>query len=253
MSSRKTITVTCLVCAAFACLGAAQSASAATASTCQHRTGSIGAYKDADCTETGPPLTSEYNAVRLTPGVSTEVEWHSWEPQPIVIWTSVGGAEVQISCGGFTGTGSLVDEEVGGEGVSSGSGIAWKVSECTVNKPTGQGCKVKAGGFSFASAKSVSFEIGEEVRVKVSPTSGTVLAETTLEGCKTAELNATYKITGSIILIPEGARQKSTPQSSEEGKLRIASQPAFVELTWTFQMAPVGGVAQNPILYTSGL
>lgn len=249
MSAHRIFGIACLVCALAAILGSASSASAATLATCRKGTEPPLRYKDADCAEEVLPLSGQYFPAIITPGSSTSVLWTPIKG--ILVKGVIAGVSFEASCNSGSGTGSVIDEEVGGEGVSAGSEIKLVFSECVVLKPVGQNCKVKGSSFEIPSAKSITFLKEGNVRVKVSPTSGTTLSEVALEGCKTAGLNTSYKLTGSDVLVPEGALERSTEQSSGEGELKLAGQAVSLELLGTLQMAPFEGIAQPALLYVN--
>lgn len=220
-----------LLCAVCVCGFGAANASATTFFECrQAAVPHTATFTDSNCTNMSFTNTGDFTRVVVSANFPTIVRADPVPLSQFVFKANVGGIEVQIQCSkaAFAGTGT--NQEVEGLMQYVGTSISVAFGECTVSKPVGGNCKVKGSGFEIPNAKSTTFMKTEtETREKFTPTSGSVLAELTLEGCKVGAMNATFKLEGGVVGIPIGSNLSFTAQSSEEGGLKFAGNAVKME------------------------
>jgi hypothetical protein len=224
-----------LLCALCACVFGAANASATTLFECVNATPeNTGTYLNQKCTEmVGELHIGEFERVEAGPGVTTSTT--GTQTGATTFNVTLSKVNITISCSKLMTDGKAVNEKVEGAPESVGSSIKTALSGCTVT-PSEQKCVVKGEKFELPNSKSTTFmKTEKETRIQITPTLGTVLGEVTLEGCKTAELNKTYKIEGGIVAIPEGSNWKVNSESSKEGKLTIGGAAATIESVSVFE------------------
>jgi hypothetical protein len=193
---------------------------------CEEKEG-VGSYTGSNCETESEG--GKFHTVKATAPVTRETTPTS----TFTLASTVGGVNVSIECKKLTGTGVGFNETVEGLNQALGKEISWQLGECAVLKPSGMGCKVKAGSIETNSLKSTTYMISETVTgQKYTPAAGTVLASVTIEGCV---LNGTYKVEGGVVGVVNNAKPAelgSTAASSKEGGLIFAGKPATFEGKW---------------------
>jgi hypothetical protein len=119
------------------------------------------------------------------------------------IKANVSGLEVAVECTTAAGTGIL--NTVGAAPMySEGYEVKITFSGCTVESTTG--CTVSGGG-TITTEPLVFTTKGQEMGVKLSLESGSVLANITIDNCPApiTGLNGTWPLKGSVVLTPHGA------------------------------------------------
>jgi hypothetical protein len=242
------------------CLFAAPAAFATetgtTAVTCVNG-GATNDFGDAHCDT--PEASGGYGHVKIV-GKTSEVEGtnastagETKEATNAVLKTTIAGLETEIVCKKVSSTGALENSLVGEEHRISGSGIAISYTECSVLKPAGQECKVHSGSEPIGTIKTESLKsesIEEPMGQKFSPSAGELFVSITLSGCKSAGLNMSYEIKGTVAAAPSGTGNPSSagatllvnlPKNSSS-TLTVGGQKAGLTQVETIKME--GG---NPI------
>jgi opacity protein-like surface antigen len=173
-----------------------------------------------------------------TAGVSTD-KWHWAITGGTVItrWLlggiqefdgTLAGVSVEVTCEGVTNTsGSDEQIEEGGVKKVKGKEMVLVYSKCGVVKPAGKGCKVKGGGFTSKSLKSLAAPSGETSSVKFEPESGTEIAPIALESCSLATLNSTFSLAGSFTgVVPKSERSLLEFTATSGSSLKLGGNSA---------------------------
>jgi pectate lyase len=208
MIGRRAIVGVSLLSALLFCAFAAQSASAAAAKnttvvTCKPGNPVGWGFTDAHCTKpTTGPAVQFYHLVDLPPIVVTvtnaKTANETTEAAPTILKGTVFGVKNEITCKTVAGEGSLTNSEpVSKEHRLTGT-VTVKFTSCTVNKPSGFGCKVKEPITVKSNVEGVEgLGAGKnEMGLEFKPTEGEVFNEITIEGCFIA---GTFKTTGTAI------------------------------------------------------
>jgi hypothetical protein len=271
MIGRRAIVGLSLLSALLLCAFAAQSASAAaakntTAVTCVENGGAKD-FSDAHCDTAVTPGTGKFGHVAIENGKATTItvtnEKTASETKgaaPTILKGTVFGVKNEITCNTVKGEGSLTNEEVGKEHKVKGS-VTANFTSCTVNKPSGFGCKVKEpitvksnteGVEELQGAKEKEKgEKGTEMGLEFKPTEGETFSSVVIEGCFLA---GTFKTTGTAIgtgtpapnAKHSGATNIFTNAMTKE-TLKLSGNPAEVSSSTTVTMSGGG----NPIALTT--
>ncbi len=209
------------------CLGIfAVNASGTSLYVCEEGKG-VGNYTGSNCETESEG--GKFHTVKATSPVTRETTPTS----TLTLSSTVMGVNITIECKKLTGTGVGFNEVVEGANQALGKEISWQLSECSVLKPSGIGCKIAAGTIKTNTLKSTTYMISETVTwQKYTPTTGTVLASVVVEGCS---LGATYKLEGGIVGVVNNANPselQSTAASSKEGGLTLSGKAATFETKW---------------------
>lgn len=107
------------------------------------------------------------------------------------------GANVEISCSGLNGTGTLTNQET----TAGIDGFDLEPKWCGVIAPAGKGCYLDGYTIDFHTLKAVQSSPGSlKPEFTVAPTSGNTVAEFTMKGCQGSEVlqafNKNYWFTG---------------------------------------------------------
>ncbi len=156
-----------------------------------------------------------------------------------------GGIAAEIVCTGASSTGHLTNRTNGAkEMFVEGTKTVITYTGCTAPKPTGQNCKVKGG--EVKTAEIVSTTLKKGMAAEFTPASGTLFATITLEGCKTAGLNTTYKVEGAVIVPITGSTLVTTEaQTTTDNKLKFGGQKAGLASTTTVSMKGGGAISST--------
>jgi hypothetical protein len=145
---------------------------------------------------------------------------------------TIGGIAVEIKCTTVSSTGNLKNQLLGEEHHITGTGIVITYTGCTMPVPVGQECKIVGGTIKTNSLKATSNASG----IVFEPTTaGTAFTTINTEGCKTASLNGSFPVTGTVTAIPNGATLEVTKASSE-ATLKFAGQKATLQQIETLRM-----------------
>jgi hypothetical protein len=158
-------------------------------------------------------------------------------PEPAILTSKIAGVEVELKCTTVASRGIGETNEIIGPPIThtiSGNSIIVTYSGCTVPKPVGQECKVKAGQFVTNGLIAMDEEMG--IRFTAPVIGGVKLFTTiTIEGCKTAGFNGEKKVTGSVLGTPFGATLKVLMPFGPESTLEFAGQKAGLIQTETLK------------------
>jgi len=190
-------------------------------------------FGDAHCKEGGVGYVHKVIAngteTKLT-GTNEKTAEGTTASQPSLLRGTLSGLETEIQCTGVSATGALTNT------ASSVSGTATiEYSGCTVPKPAGRGCKVKAGKITTVLLRAGT--AGQGVgQIKVQPNSGTELASITLESClNNIPPNTAYPVAGSLVASSGGATATTTEaEITSQKTLTFGGNAAGLEGALTF-------------------
>lgn len=214
-------------------------------------------FSDAHCDT--PNLEGKFGHVAMPLGKTTlsvtnaKTANSTTEAAPAIIKGTVFGVKNEITCKTTTGEGSGTNEEPQSKVHKYGITLTTHWTSCTVNKPSGLGCKVKEPIEFKLNGEGVE-ELGagkNEMGLELKPAEGETFAEYTLESCFVA---GTYKITGTAIAVGTpaptekhwGATAVLTNAKTKE-TLKLAGNPAELSAVKTLSMSGGG----SPISVTT--
>jgi hypothetical protein len=132
----------------------------------------------------------------------------------------------------------------GATAVTASATLAY--SGCSVLKPAGKGCVVKAGTITTKALEGTT-EGQPENKLKIAPSSGTEIASVTIEKCSVGSLNNTFPVTGSLVATTSGATLFSLhPDTTTQNTLKFGGVKAGLDGPLTIVMFGGG----NPINIT---
>jgi hypothetical protein len=260
-----------LLCALVLCAFAAQSASAVpakntTAFTCVEN-GGVKDFEDPHCDKKGEAGGGKFGHVSIPLNQTTEItvtnaktKNMTKESSPTVFKFELGGEEVEISCKTVHGLGTLHNvEPIGKEHKVTGT-LTIKVTECKVEKPAN--CFVKEPieyKTEFEGVEGLGPEAnthGIEFRPHVG--GGGALVTIAFEGPKCVLNGKVAPVVGTMIATGtpnpkekhSGATLKFTKEMTKE-TLTVNKLPAEHSGGLTLRMAPIGGLEQSPISFTT--
>jgi hypothetical protein len=207
---------------------ASASATGTTAYTCT--AGSGAGFSDAHCVKA---VGSGATFVHVPITQATDVEITNagtangtTESTPATFKAQIMGVELSVACTTVGGKGKMENGTSGAEMIFSGTAVL-VFSGCTVEQLpdcTVSGGSVTTNSLTFTTA-------GQGMGAKVAPTTGTVLANVTIDGCN---LNVTLPLTGSLVLTPNGATLNTTHNEiTLQNTLKFAGQKAGLSLSLT--------------------
>lgn len=260
MTARKTTVGLSLLCALMVvALGAstAFAAGGATLVTCK-KGGTTLDFSRAHCAEADRVAQGKgsFSHFKVEKGTNTSLSGtnggtinETKEAADVNLTSSLGGVEVQTTCTTVTLVGEVENREPTAETHEIvAKNIVVIFTGCTVPKPAGQECKIKEGKITTNSLKAVS---QEDVLV-LTATTGTTLWSETLEGCKTAALNGTKSVTGSVKVVPNGATWNVNIPKNAESTIEFGGQKAGLSMSLTMRGKKVGGgEAAEPLSITT--
>jgi hypothetical protein len=256
-----------VLCGLFLCVFAAQSAVGAEAKNTTVYTcikgGGAKDFSDAHCDHSVPNGTGEFGHTNLGVGEPTRLvvtnggtKNNTTEASPAIIKGTVFGVATEVECKTVSGEAEIINEE------PSSAWHRWKIlngvtlfSTCTVKKPA-LGCKVAEPiefGVNGEGAEGLGAE-KNEMGLEFKP-SGAHFGSLKIEGCFVA---GTFNVDGIAIATGtpspkekwSGATEIWTEAMTKE-TLKLAGNAASISSSMTVRMAPVGGITQNPIGYTT--
>jgi hypothetical protein len=227
-----------------------------TAYTCAPKGGSLD-FSDAHCDKAVSSGTGSFGHVSITgktPIVLTNAGTASstTAPSPLILTFTIAGVTSKLTATTVTGTGTI--ENSGTEAVMKTSGEATtELSGITVNEPAN--CAVKPIKFT---SNFVGVDEGPKMGLEFKPKEGETLLELTYEGASCALKGVTAKVKGTFIGT-SGAGSEAAGLGAtvvfESGNgmenLRVGTATATFSTVLTTRMAPVMGVEQNPIAFTT--
>lgn len=246
------------------CAFAAQSASAVPAKnttwvTCVGEAGEVD-FSDSHCDKkvaTGHGLFGHFaipNGVTIVTLTNAKTASETTAAAPTILKGTVFGVKNEITCKTVSGEAELSNSEPEAKWHLP-KWLSWvaNLTGCTVNKPSGFGCKVKEPiQFKLTGEGVEGLGAGKnEMGMEFKPTAGEVFAEYTIEGCFMA---GTYKLTGTAIGTGTpapteqhtGATNVFTNAMTKE-TLKLAGNPVELSSSATYTMANGG----NPISLTT--
>lgn len=237
---------------------AAQGASASkgtTAFTCK-KTGAGGSFTKAHC-KAADAGAGEYSHVEVAEGTTTEISGVNTttggEKPAVRLHNVQAGVEYEAIANGLSGTGWVTNAKDPGTGEHYVHGeMEVQLSELTITKPAGKGCKIKEGSINSKSLKATTKGQGDFL--KFEPAEGTVMTEYSVEGCSIAGLNGTYSVTGSFKCPIDGATINcSRTETTAQGTLSEKGQKSGVEgtMTLTAKDPKEGGGEYTPLSATT--
>lgn len=150
---------------------------------------------------------------------------------PTTIKGKLSGVAMEIQAATVTGTGTIVNEESGGEVFTTGTEILY-LEGAKVLAPAGKGCVIKGGEIVTNELRTTT--LGAAGSIKLEPASGTTLASITIEGCSVGALNNTFALTGSVLGTPTGAILGFThTNTTEQGTLKFGGNPGGLDTNLT--------------------
>jgi hypothetical protein len=218
-----------------------------TAFTCEKSEGGEG-FSDAHCSS-AVGSGAKFRHVAISPSTFTEITASNEKTASAtaastdaIFRGTIGGIKAKFRCTKVALLGTLWNE-AGPPMEVAGTGIVTTFSGCVVEEGlAAQGCIVQ---FEQILSKSGTLRTpAEAMTIEYKPVGLEPMATFKLENCKTKELNAEYKITGSFSTVPEGATLTTTEASSKG--LKLGGQQ--VSLTGKITVTMSGG---NPIALTT--
>jgi len=230
------------------------SAAGTTAYTCKGVAPGTGTFKAAHC-KSADAGTGNFNHVSIANGTTTEVLASdlntAGEHVGAELKATVAGSSVALHANEVSGSGSMANSESIGEMIASGEGVL-KFSGVT---ETFLGCTVVGipGGPGVVETKQLfATTQGVGDKVKVTPKTGTILAEFELTSCVVA---STYKVVGSVLGVPDGATYNTVHSTvTAEKTLRLQSPTgplAGLESSITLSGRSGGSGAYTPLSVTT--
>jgi hypothetical protein len=220
----------CAICVPMVCLFAAQSAAAAgtfgrTCITVTPKVGETVGYEKPRCvgipTNKGEKVVSEWGKPWAAP-LSTRMVLGGGASK---LKSTFSGIVVEVEAKETAGSGTIANEEVGGEAIARGTTtIAYKGA--TVAAPAGKGCEIAGGEITTKELKFTT--AGQGMFLKFEPASGTVFATFKIQGCSLTGLNKEYKVEGTVKGVPNenGEVVFTHVETTEQGTLKFGAQPA---------------------------
>ncbi len=270
MIGRRATVSLSLLCALALCAFAAQSASAVpakktTAFTCVEN-GGLKDFEDAHCDHRVGPEQGKFGHIPIPQNQTTEVtvtnaktSFGTFESTPTVLKFIFGGKPVEISCKTVHGVGTMHNVEPILEEHKVTGTLTVKATECKVLKPLK--CFVKEPIEYLTEFEGVE-GLGPEgnthgIEYKPHIQEGGILMTITLEGPECL-VKGIVPITGTMIATGgpnpkeqhSGATHIFTNEMTKE-TLKAGGKPAEHSGALTMKMAPVEGVEQNPIAFTT--
>ncbi len=271
MNGRRAISGVLLLSALVFCAFAAQSASAApakktTAFTCVQG-GGFKDFQDQHCDKKVGPEQGQFGHVPIPINQTTEITVSNAKTgnetltaTPTVFKFMAGIKPVEISCKNVHGIGTMHNIEGVGSGEHKVTGtLTVKAFACTVLKP--MKCTVKNPIEYLTEFEGVE-ELGPEknthgIEYRPHGEGGGPLLTITIEGPE-CPVKGVYPIEGTMIATGgpnpkeqhSGATQIFTNEMTKE-TLKVGGQPAEHSGALTLRMAPITGVEQPPIAFTT--
>ncbi len=271
MTGHRVIVGLSLLCALVFCALAAQSASAApgkntTAFTCVEN-GGVKDFQDPHCDKKVEAGGGKFGHVPIPMNATTEItvtnaktKNKTLESSPTVFKFNFAGEVVEISCKTVHGLGTLHNvEPILKEHKVTGT-LTIKVTECKVEKPSK--CFVKEP-IEFKTEFEGVEELGPEKNthgLEFRPHNGApfALIEINFVGAECVLIGKVAPILGTMIATGtpnpkekhSGATLKFTKEMTKE-TLTVDKQPAEHSGGLTLRMAPIGGLEQHPISFTT--
>jgi hypothetical protein len=265
MIGRRSVIGLSLLCALAVCAFAASGASAAgglTLVTCKKGGTTLdfkaNAAGESHCSSTDKVAlkAGTYSHFRVANGVPTTITGsnakttnETKEAVPAELEGVVAGVVLKVKCTTVSSSGTTENTEPSAETHKIVvSGVVITYSGCTVPTPPEQECKVTGGTFSTNSLKAESVEDN----LKFVPTTGSVFASIPISGCKTAALNGSKEVKGSVVATPNGATLTVNIVRNAESTLEFGGQKAGLKLVETVRGKKVGGAeAAEPLSTTT--
>jgi hypothetical protein len=194
MRPRNAVIGLCVLAALVISAVAAQSASAVLLFTCEN-TGQGPGFGTGTCERAHPTANGPWQHVLVLEPTSRR--WIG--TGATLIKGTHAGVKLGLSAAAVSGSGTVEASKFGEENYVHGTATL-KLEEVTVTEPAGKGCKVVGGSITTKELESTT--LGLTGLEKLSPVSGTVIAEFTVEGCSIASLNTSYKMEGSFKGVP---------------------------------------------------
>jgi triacylglycerol lipase len=252
-----------LLCALLFCAFAAAGASAngTTAFTCSSGAG-VKDFTDAHC-DTGT-TEGAFGHIEIEAGQETEVETtnaktksETKESTPAILKGTIAGVATEISCTTVSGSAKDTNKEISSVMQNEGTGVAIKVSGCTVVKPT-KGCKVKEPIELTGTSITVENLGGKgEMGIEFKPKEGKKLSEVTFEGAECVVKGQVVALEGTMVatggrgsseaVTSTGATLLFTAAMTKE-TLKFAGNAAELSSTITVSMKEAEG---KPITFTT--
>jgi hypothetical protein len=270
MIGRRAISGVLLLSALVFCALAAQSASAApakntTAFTCVQN-GGLKDFEDPHCDKKVGAEQGQFGHSPIAVDLTTEItvsnaktKTETTESTPTVFKFMVGGKPVEISCKNVHGIGTIhnVEGSASGEHKVTGT-LTIKAFECKVLKP--MKCAVKE--IEYKTEFEGVEELGPEkdthgIEFKPHGEGGGPLLTITIEGAE-CPVKGVVSVEGTMIATGgpnpkekhSGATLNLTNEMTKE-TLKVAGNPAEHSGSLTLRMAPITGVEQSPIAFTT--
>jgi hypothetical protein len=268
MMGRRAVVGASLLCAiafcAFAQSAAAEPAKNTTAFTCVEGGGKKD-FADPHCDNKVPAGEGKFGHVGIPLNETTEItvtnaktKTETKESSNTVFRFTFEGVATEVSCKGVHGTGTLHNvEPVEKEHKVTGT-LTIIVNECKVLKPAK--CAVKQP-IEFKTEFEGVEGLGPEKNthgIEFKPDGAASLMEITFEGPECALKEKAALVLGTMVATGQpkpnerhsGATLFFTAEMTKE-TLKVQEKPAEHVGTLTMRMAPIGGVEQNPISFTT--